>query len=79
MEENELTRSIHACSKCESISGSRRVVLRGKKIPSDYGATPKDVKVVFVAESPPLSGRYFYRSSGSTSLDFSRQAFRDAC
>ena len=60
MAENKLIASIHACIKCKSIKSNMKVVTQEKKIPSDYGIVPKDIKIFFVAESPPTSGRYFY-------------------
>ena len=68
MDENKLIASIHACIKCESIKSNRRVVIPEKKIPSDYGIIPKDIKIFFVAESPPTSGRYFYYDGPPVSI-----------
>jgi len=61
-------RAIHLCMKCGSMEGTRRVVFEGKKIPADYGEPLRRVNVLFVAESPSTSGRYFYKQEGKASI-----------
>ncbi len=56
----ELFEEIHNCKRCASIRGRKCVVLDGKKIPSDFGVPFKRFRLVFVVESPPVSGVYLW-------------------
>jgi len=42
------------------LRGRKRVVLEGKKVPSDFGVPFKRFRVVFVVESPPVRGAYLW-------------------
>ena len=62
-----LASRIHACIKCEALTGVKRVRTDVKKIPLDYGEPYHSVQILFVAESPPsTSGKYFYRNTNVT-------------
>lgn len=57
---------IHACIKCEALTGGKRVRTDLKKIPFDYGEPYHSVQILFVAESPSTSGKYYYRNTSVT-------------
>jgi uracil-DNA glycosylase family 4 len=61
----ELVDQIHACVKCEELTGNKRVQTKAKKIPIDYNEPYHKVKILFVAESPSTSGGYFYKPNGA--------------
>lgn len=63
-----LAREIHSCAKCSALSGQKRVVLGGKKIPADFTEPPENVSIMFVAESPSTSGTYFYNNKTRSNL-----------
>nr|MDO8083132.1 uracil-DNA glycosylase family protein [Candidatus Freyarchaeota archaeon] len=60
MQESQLIEEIHNCKRCESIGGRKYVLLEGKKTPLDFGVSLKQFKIIFVVESPPVSGVYFW-------------------
>ncbi len=68
MEADDLAEEIHRCTKCAEFKGKKRVVLSGKKIPSDFGESPQKVKIMFVAESPSPKGVYFYNLQTNSNL-----------